>query len=1051
MLRVLISVIWALATVWFTAAEANSQQIYEVDPTRELSRTESIVPTFYREYGPFLYFIGQPAYAQQCCSSLPAYSNNQLWRLDSRDNSVKMITTEVGVSSYEDTIPYAIVNDRLIYFGHNKIVSADLDGKDIRILGEFRDERVDNRGVQVQSFNGHVYLPVEGTNGRSELLRTDGTVAGTTKVDLCTSEGCYYSPRQMNVSANRMFFVATSSQYENALWSVSPTGAVSKLPQATLSDYEFIQVTEGGVFFKSPTQLWFSDGTAAGSHAIELQTDNDFFTVNESVKLGELVVVASDAIYVIDEQGKGKTTFIDIDPRESNGYQHSNYPQQLTVLNERVYFIAQFDEGFAQTFKLMAIDGTSEGVYEVFEFDSSSYSDSFKIIGAKGSKIVFLRDTEDSKEVWVSDGSNAGTKLLSQNGVPTNLWDMEPWHFINDDLFYSGSSPEHGVELWRTDGSEQGTLLAKDLGYGQTRVQKGPIATNGSDIYYIMQKHWYGTLDGISGHHVQRELWKTDGRTMASTRLEQYPDKTMLQMIAAESGLFWWVYNESAYDELTLQFFSFEKETITTVIPAISNQCTNYSAKNRKMAVVGHKYYFEAPRQGNDDSYTCQLWVSDGTVEGTFVVSDIPDTSLHSERINQITASGNEVFYSLYVNSDEFMPLRSVIFRSDGTVEGTKEAFRLPADNQDFPPYIENLVFSDSGLFVITALESRNLWHWNGSEFKKIVSNAADLGIWSLAPFKEGIAYVFNNSLWHSDGTDEGTYQAVHLLGRPLSLYPTADKQKVLFVTRGPLGADQLWVSDGTEAGTYTSELELEGGLFVRAITGDDVYTIGYSGEYGREFYQEFRRFSLSTGESELLTKRRVSDANYEPKVVVAQGRVFLGQESEILSRYGPGFGGPYVTAKLGDGDMDEDGVLDDEDHLPLHYFESVDTDNDFVGNNADPDDDNDGLEDTVDAFPMNASEWADHDNDGIGDTEDKDDDNDGVDDWFDSYPRDSTKSVNELPQNEHADQNKDNQGASSSATSSGGGAVPYQYLLLLFMLCISKQIRRNLVRYRAK
>jgi len=77
--------------------------------------------------------------------------------------------------------------------------------------------------------------------------------------------------------------------------------------------------------------------------------------------------------------------------------------------------------------------------------------------------------------------------------------------------------------------------------------------------------------------------------------------------------------------------------------------------------------------------------------------------------------------------------------------------------------------------------------------------------------------------------------------------------------------------------------------------------------------------------------------------------------------------------------DSDGDSVLDANDAFPLDNTESVDTDNDGIGNNADTDDDNDGVEDTLDLFPLDASETTDFDGDGIGDTADTDDDNDGV------------------------------------------------------------------------
>ena len=79
------------------------------------------------------------------------------------------------------------------------------------------------------------------------------------------------------------------------------------------------------------------------------------------------------------------------------------------------------------------------------------------------------------------------------------------------------------------------------------------------------------------------------------------------------------------------------------------------------------------------------------------------------------------------------------------------------------------------------------------------------------------------------------------------------------------------------------------------------------------------------------------------------------------------------------DVDSDEDGVLDLDDDVPLDASETIDTDDDGVGNDADTDDDNDGVDDDDDAFPLDPSESVDTDGDGIGDNADPDDDNDGI------------------------------------------------------------------------
>jgi hypothetical protein len=89
---------------------------------------------------------------------------------------------------------------------------------------------------------------------------------------------------------------------------------------------------------------------------------------------------------------------------------------------------------------------------------------------------------------------------------------------------------------------------------------------------------------------------------------------------------------------------------------------------------------------------------------------------------------------------------------------------------------------------------------------------------------------------------------------------------------------------------------------------------------------------------------------------------------------------GPYEYVAISP-DSDGDGVDDSNDAFPLDASESVDTDSDGTGNNADADDDGDGVADGQDAFPLDATETLDTDNDGTGNNADTDDDNDGFSD----------------------------------------------------------------------
>ena len=116
--------------------------------------------------------------------------------------------------------------------------------------------------------------------------------------------------------------------------------------------------------------------------------------------------------------------------------------------------------------------------------------------------------------------------------------------------------------------------------------------------------------------------------------------------------------------------------------------------------------------------------------------------------------------------------------------------------------------------------------------------------------------------------------------------------------------------------------------------------------------------------------------------------------------------------------DSDGDGVDDASDTFPLDPVESIDTDEDGTGNNADTDDDGDGQSDADEVScgsgPLDSgSESLDTDTDKTPDCVDTDDDGDGVADVSDAFP---------LDQNESTDTDGDGTGNNADTDDDGDG-----------------------------
>ncbi len=260
----------------------------------------------------------------------------------------------------------------------------------------------------------------------------------------------------------------------------------------------------------------------------------------------------------------------------------------------------------------------------------------------------------------------------------------------------------------------------------------------------------------------------------------------------------------------------------------------------RFFTAMGEKVYFSATTEA--DGY--ELWVTDGTSDGTYMVKNInpwPGGSLDVGPYYLTVFQG-----MLYFSADDVTHGRE-LWKSDGTEAGTSMVIDInPDDSSD--PY--RFVEMNGELYFVADDSSGNaLWKTDGTEAgTERISNVnvgGNLVLVGDTLFFYGYEPPFyDRELWKSDGTTAGTVLVKDINEGDFSSGPeqlTAVNNTLFFTARdGSLSGDdhgvELWKSDGTEAGTvlvkdiYPGDVEsypdnltdVNGLLYFRANNGVD-------------------------------------------------------------------------------------------------------------------------------------------------------------------------------------------------------------------------------------
>jgi ELWxxDGT repeat protein len=469
-----------------------------------------------------------------------------------------------------------------------------------------------------------------------------------------------------------------------------------------------------------------------------------------------------------------------------------------------------------------------------------------------GQNIYFTKNDNSWAKLWKSKGDSLSTNMLIPQIETDQNYSIYDLFKLNNQL-YAISFINYQYRFSRIDTSSIAlTHITNVLPYVLT------LDVKGDKIYYsALNDHTYTTLNFFENSG------SIESNTFLFSLAIDYGDQIKFhkgnnkyyvsqQKMPVTNGM-----SEYAGDVIYWVFDGINLKKITDLVPDMT-----LGSDVNTVGLVNDIFYFSA----SDSQHGYELWRTDGTSAGTFMVKDI-NTETASANPELMFGLGDYVYFmaddishgnelwrangttaalfadinghtsSAHVlDSDYFSKAK---FKKSYIVNISLDFFQITHDGNINPlsmlPIHESSNFYESNDSLYFMGKDGNLWKTDESFLnpKKVIhldstnNGTGNFGAHVLTKIGTKLFFLSNNhsQLWSTDGKKTGTLK---LISAGIGEFPTGHKdgwfrtfatQNKLFIERynQSEGKVELWVSDGTIAGTlklFTTSFYTSFGLF---------------------------------------------------------------------------------------------------------------------------------------------------------------------------------------------------------------------------------------------
>ncbi|MBC8024385.1 MAG: cadherin-like domain-containing protein [Steroidobacteraceae bacterium] len=662
------------------------------------------------------------------------------------------------------------------------------------------------------------YLSATDADQTLGLWRTDGSTAGTTRIATFGAFNGFEQVECLYWRGSLTFFQFTDQGGVAELWRSDGTssGTFRLLRQPSANEGPIYFMGQSGLYAFMASdgihgnEIMLTDGTVAGTRMlIDLTPGPDsswIGTGQNTVSNGLLYFGHEGNLWVSDFSAGGTraVTDFDIDPNVGSSLD--------TLWSYRGGVLFRYGSS-DQVNSLYFSDGTSSGTRELLGIPAAPNLELIGSVAVRGDLALFmvLDYGTGATELWTTDGTVANTRHIPG---PNGDLDAGPWFSAAASrLLFYGSTAATGREVWTSDGTDAGTFLLHDF---------SPGPDNSSVIVNQVSSH-YSSLRVMRSDGT-RPIWITDG-TQAGTRsvTDLHASLAADTFNLFDAGfigddLYIWKFESLAFG--ATQNYQLWRYTPTT------HQLVNRGSMSaRELSPAGTLLNQRLLFTTDDPVRGSEPWASDGSMAGTGLLANLAiEPSNGSSDPGPYLPFGDVALFGA-TGSDG----REGLWRSDGTAAGSvRLANGAPVGSSTpyNPRYVRlgNQLLYGGKL----AYDKWELFSTDGTAAgtRMVIDLSSEdlpfLGLWTSNPAACGVGFATLNgrayygasparvgTLYRTDGTAAGTES----LGR----FPTsarvfapssqvciqaAYRNHVYFVAEDPVtGAYPLWRNDGTADG----------------------------------------------------------------------------------------------------------------------------------------------------------------------------------------------------------------------------------------------------------